>query len=186
MVTFTDHTVAPMVVISAVPEESLVYEEATGQPILTAADQLSDDMDPFNHPRLRRALIMTALKEKYAGTDIMQFICPETSKAASLDKYKSIHSEGLVTFLSQAWKRWDHLGEEGQDDMCIMETLTITPDVVSTETVTVTTKHVSKPLVPGVVPFNRDPQFQQRPSANVMGQVGYYCTDTCTAILEIY
>jgi acetoin utilization deacetylase AcuC-like enzyme len=182
MVTFGNHSVGPIVVISAVPEESLAYDEATGQPIISAAEQLSDDMDPFNHPRLRRALILTALKEKYAGTDTLQFICPETSKAASLDVYKSVHSEGLVTFISQAWKRWDHLGAGGQDDMCIMETVTITPNVVETSTTTVTTKHVSKPLIPGLVPFNRDPHFNQRPSGNVMGQVGYYCTDTCTAI----
>jgi acetoin utilization deacetylase AcuC-like enzyme len=163
----------------------LIYDEATGQPIISASEQQSDDMDPFNHPRLRRALILTALKEKYAGTDTLTYICPETSKATlnnNLDLYKSVHSEGLVTFLSEAWKRWDHLGEEGQDDMCVMETLTVTPDMVSTDTVTITTKHVSKPLVPGVVPFNRDPHFNQRPSGNVMGQVGYYCTDTCTAI----
>jgi acetoin utilization deacetylase AcuC-like enzyme len=170
-----------IVVVSAVPEESLVCDEATGQPILTAAQQQSDDMDPFNHPRLRRALILTALKNRYKDTDMIQLLCPKDG-VVNLDMYKVVHSEGLVTFLSQAWKRWDHLGEEGQDIMCIMETLTITPDAVLSETVTTTNnvKPKSPPLVPGVLPLARDPH--QRPSAHVMGQVGYYCTDTCTPI----
>lgn len=172
-----------IVVVSPVSEESLIYDELTGEPILEASEQIDDDMDPFNHPRLRRALILTALKKKYAGTDMLQFICPETTKAASntnLDLYKSVHTEGLITFLSQAWKRWDHLGEEGQDIMCVMETQT-TPDLVATSTTT-TTQHTTPPLCPGVFPFNRDPHFNQRASGNIMGQVGYYCTDVCTPI----
>jgi acetoin utilization deacetylase AcuC-like enzyme len=180
------NSIGSVVVISAVPKESLVYDEVTGQPIISAVEQLNDDMDPFNHPRLRRALILTALKNKYSGTDNLNYICPGESALAvpvNLDLYKSVHSEGLVTFLSQAWKRWDHLGEEGQDIMCIMETVTLTSDTVtSTDTTVTTIKPKSPPLIPGCVPFSRDPHFNQRSGGHVMGQVGYFCTDTCTPI----
>jgi acetoin utilization deacetylase AcuC-like enzyme len=172
-----------VVVVSAVAEESLVYDEVTGQPIISAGEQLSDDMDPFNHPRLRRALILTALQHKYKSTDLVTFLSPKViAGTPNLDVYKKVHSEGLVSFLSQAWKRWDDLGEEGQDDMCMMETATATAttNIMSTTATATTFKRKSPPLIPGCVPLSRDPH--QRPSAHVMGQVGYYCTDTCTPI----
>jgi acetoin utilization deacetylase AcuC-like enzyme len=169
-----------IVVVSAISEKGLVHDEVTGQPILQAGEQLSDDMDPFNHPRLRRALILTALQHKYQSTDLIEFFSPEgvadADNVPNLGVYKKVHSEGLVSFLSQAWKRWDDLGEEGQDEMCMMETATTT-NAIPTDT---TFKLKSPPLIPGCVPVSRDPH--QRPGGHVMGQVGYYCTDTCTPI----
>jgi acetoin utilization deacetylase AcuC-like enzyme len=174
-----------IVVVSCVLEESLAYDNMTGQPILSANEQRNDDMDPFNHPRLRRALILTALRNKYGGggeggdnttsDNKVAFVCPE-APSADLSIYKTVHTDGLVSFLSKAWHRWDSLGEEGQDSMCAMDTPADAADDVPAPSASTT----SPPLVPGCVPLLRDPR--QRPSKHVMGQVGYYCNDTCTPV----
>ena len=59
-------------------------------------------------------------------------------------------------------------------------------DTTSSSSATAT---VVPPLVPSNVPLPRtitmqsqQQQHQQRPSQHVLGQVGYYCTDTCTPI----
>lgn len=143
-------------------ENKGVTEKQGGEPILSEADRRNDAMDDFNHPRYRRALILKELSKKHR---LVQFMKPSKS-VKDLSAYRIIQSEGLIDFFETAWAQWDDLGQEGQDPMTALST---TEDAGR-----------SPPLIPGNVPLPRE-QFQ-RPSRNIMGKVGYYCTDTCTPI----
>jgi acetoin utilization deacetylase AcuC-like enzyme len=81
-----------------------------------------------------------------------------------------------LDFLSTGWTRWDALGEEGQDPVSTKTVNLVVKDIHSTSSGTSTL-----PLIPGNFALPRNDPYQ-RPSTNVMGQVGYYCTDTCTPI----
>ena len=145
---------------------------------------MSDDgWDEFNHPRYRRAMILWELAGRSvyesgtkAGQTRVGFSVPKppTEETLSRLEFFSVHSNGLLEFLSTAWKKWDALGEEGQDPMSTLKhNLT---DDADGET------RATPPLIPGNVPLPRDPN--QRPSSNVMGEMGFYCTDTCTPFFD--
>jgi acetoin utilization deacetylase AcuC-like enzyme len=89
--------------------------------------------------------------------------------------YSLVHSKGLLDFLSTSWKRWDDLGEEGQDPLSTLKRKLDDLDGPPTNQKTTTL-----PLIPGNVPLMRD--AHERPSTNVMGQIGWYCNDTCTPV----
>lgn len=137
-----------LVVVSPVDAASLQVD-ADGQPITSPADQALDALDDFNHPRLRRALILQALLQK-------KHSCPMTFKVTgSLAKwtelYQSVHTTGLLDFLATAWTRWQALAD-GQD-----------PSGGRTST-------AGFVLVPSCMPLPRAPG--QRPSQHVIGQMG--------------
>jgi acetoin utilization deacetylase AcuC-like enzyme len=123
-------------------------------------------LDDFNHPRYRRSMILKEL----AKHPNVAFEAP-AQPSANLNAYENVHSPRLVEFLTTAWDRWEALGEEGQDPMCNF------PFIGEKEEIN---QHVTLPLISGNMPLPRDPY--QRPSKNVMGQVGFFCTDTCTPI----
>jgi hypothetical protein len=125
----------------------------------------NDDMDSFNHPRLRRLLILQSIMSERGH---VEYVCSEPSDDG-LDVYKTTHSDGLLQFLDSAWSAWADLGEEGRD-----------PSGWSPEFKGDASAQIP-PLVPTVVPFHRAAN-RQRPSAHVLGQVGYYCTDTVTPV----
>jgi acetoin utilization deacetylase AcuC-like enzyme len=160
-------TMAPAihVVSRYLPGEGLSKSAAEGGPVLNAADARNDNMDLFNHPRIRRALILQSMNDIDA-----KFIF-ETPSAPSknLDDYKLVCSDPLLEFFSTAYDRWHAMGAHGQD-----------PD--STRTLEEDLDDISHPLIPGNVLLPREPF--QRPSNNVMGQIGYYCTDTLTPVFK--
>lgn len=96
--------------------------------------------------------------------------------------YSLVHSEGLLEFLRTAWTKWEALGEGGRDPIgCLLpsaaSTTTTTPNKTTTTTTTIPC------LIPANMPLARLSQQQpQRPSKHVIGQMGYYCNDTCTPI----
>lgn len=141
-----------------------------GTPIIDPTDQANDALDRFNHPRERRALILLSLQAKQDRCRIT-FQSP-TQATDHLDMYRAVHTSRLIDFLTTSWKQWDALGESGQDPGCTM----VVPDAAAA-TATIST---SPPLIPICVPLPREPH--QRPSYSVMGQVGFFCTDTCTPI----
>jgi acetoin utilization deacetylase AcuC-like enzyme len=156
----------PLLVVSRyLPED--IPSSTEGTPELTEHETKDDSMDKFNHPRLRRGLILHELKKRQQNTDsnAIEFVKPDTaSPNDGLKVYENVQSSGLIDFLSTAWEQWDAMGPDGQDPFASMAALSSgTP-----------------PLVPGNVPLPREPY--QRPSKNVMGKIGYYCTDTCTPI----
>jgi hypothetical protein len=182
------------------------------RPILKDEDVRNDGWDPFNHPRFRRALILRELaahssnpwyhnddndnddiiadetadvggdRDKHQKPVIAFYRPPTPSHQSSVNLkdtvYSKVHTLGLLDFLSTGWARWDALGEAGQDPVSTKKMNLANEDIQSGSSFSSTT---TLPLIPGnfVLPRN-DPY--QRPSQNVMGQVGYYCTDTCTPI----
>ena len=158
-----------LVVSRYLPDD--IATTADGEPIVDEADQRNDALDSFNHPRYRRARILDELKRR-ASSGGIEFVKPE-KPAPDLTAYRNVQSAALIEFLSTAWERWEALGAEGQDPMA-----SLAADNKEGEK----SQYVTPSLIPGVVPLPRDPH--QRPSQNVMGQVGYYCTDTCTAVFD--
>jgi acetoin utilization deacetylase AcuC-like enzyme len=157
--------------------------------VLLGDDDLRlDALDDFNHTRQRRAKILEALfarmqaktkhgdKEGAPADPSDESSKPEVTSitwnpapaATSLDFYKAVHSEGLLTFLQSAYDRWESLGPEGRDEIGCLNPPTTTG---------------VPPLVPHCMPLAR--VEQQRPSQHVMGQVGYYCNDRCTPIFDV-
>ncbi len=137
-------------------------------PLITPEEQSNDSLDDFNHPRYRKALILQALACR--GQEKVSFSVPPLP-AADLTDYLSVHSNGLIDFLSTAWTKWDALGEAGQDPSGALSTAS---------------KGQTKASTPALIPINTPLMCdgKQRPSKHVMGQVGYYATDHVTPIFE--
>ena len=150
-----------IVVVSQFLPDSLEFD-ADGAPVLDEASKLHDGLDSFNHPRRRRCLILQSMSKQ---SNVL-FESPKESRD-DLDMYHLICSERMVTFLSTAYDQWHAMGE-GQDPIAKLKS-------------SYGDSSVSMPLVPGFVPLPRDP-VPMRPSKNVMGQIGFYCTDMCTPI----
>eukprot|EP00978_Attheya_sp_CCMP212_P029476 scaffold104840_cov53-Attheya_sp.AAC.5 len=166
--TLSDEESTALVVISR-PEGSFLVESSAGEDV---ADQLDD----FNRPRMRRDLILSALqtKAKQSTTKMSngtscRFVTP-LEPAFDLLAYRCVHSERLVEFVSRAWTQWVEL-RDGRDPMCFAEGSTETEQ-----------GGPPPPLVPANAALPRD--AHQQPSANVMGGMGFYCTDTCTPIVS--
>ncbi len=157
------------VISSIVPHEIATDEE--GLPVISPEEQANDKLDDFNHPRYRRALILQALACR-DGKERVSFCVPPLP-ATDLNGYLSVHSNGLIDFLSTAWEKWDALGEAGQDPSGALSAGSSNEQV---------TKAPTPALIPSNAPLMRDEN--QRPSKHVIGQVGYYATDCCTPIFE--
>ena len=167
-----------MVVTSVLPDE---IKYSNDVPVIPDKETRLDALDDFNHPRIRRVHILRAFQQKYS--DSMTFVKPSDPTTTDdaigtspcdriVSYYKSTQSEDLLIFLTEAWKKWVELGDSGRDPMTSLS---------KNEEKTNVSKNSNIPaLVPGNVPLPRDPH--QIPSRNVMGQIGYYCTDTCTPI----
>jgi acetoin utilization deacetylase AcuC-like enzyme len=148
----------------------------------------NDGLDDFNHPRKRRNLILRELysRQQKQNNDVntnanVVFQTPTSTTTTTanhnnnnIDLYRKIHSDGLIDFLSTAWKQWDSLGDLGRDPSCI-------PSSSLVLSASLTSKIRTPPLIPCNFPLPRA-IHQQRRSKNVMGQIGYYCTDTCTPV----
>lgn len=152
-----------ILVVSLFRPEVIEIEE-DGEPRLDHAAKRNDDMDLFNHPRYRRAVILKELG-KYADAEGIVFENPP-NPLSDLTAYQNVHSERLVEFLSTAWKRWHDLGVHGQDE-AFSHGDDDDDDTTSS-------------LVPGSHILPRDPH--QRPSKSVMGQIAFFCTDIITPV----
>lgn len=124
--------------------------------VLSAADQQRDALDEYNHSRQRRARLLQELQLR-SSAEIRQ--CDPSQEDLSdifTQVYSPVHTEGLLHFLQTASDQWT---AEQQDDSCAK-------------------------LIPIATPLMRtnqqQQQQQQKPSQHVLGQMGYYCTDTCT------
>ena len=171
-----------IVVVSCVDIGTLPTHKVTGKPVIPETEQRKDQMDDFNHPRIRRALILTALQTKYPNNIVFT---QAKEPANDLSLYESVHTaDGLLLFLSEAWNQWDSLGPQGQDPMCVLPSTSSTASGTATQELPLQqqSQSLSPPFVPGNTPLPRDPY--QRPSNHVMGKIGYYCHDTCTPIFQ--
>ena len=149
---------------------SLFHPEAIeldggSEPVLDDTATRNDSLDDFNHPRYRRAIILRELSKRGDGIVFETPFRP----AKDLTAYQNVHSERLIQFLSTSWERWDALGSAGQDPANALSLMGNKQEDCSTP-----------PLIPQNYAIPRDPY--QRPSQNVMGQIGFFCTDTCTPV----
>lgn len=138
-----------------------------------ASDHVSpslDALDDFNHPRRRRALILDCLSKSTRSSVDIRIV----HKSIGLEFYALVHSKRLLQFYQNAWKSWVALGKDGRDPSGCLNN-----DATTTDSAT------PPPLIPSNVPlFRRDNGPEQRPSKHVMGQIGFFCTDTCTPIFQ--
>lgn len=173
---------ASLTVFSSVDPLTLVSQpEKNSSTLISKEDQALDAMDHFNHTRQRRALILKELltrKQQQQQDDSavaslnIQFEQPAPATVFMFHQiYGDVHSEGLLTFLETAWSQWEGLGDEGQDPLGYHHTHPVDTTV-------------PRPFVPPNIPLRRAGPTDQRPSQHVLGQVGYYCTDTCTPIFH--
>lgn len=190
-------TLSPVVVLTVVsryhPGTDLSFADAPDgvPPLLSLEDERNDGWDTFNHPRYRRAMILRELAthcgfeddtygDGKGGAKRIAFVTPSAPNDVTANlkdtAYQKAHSIELLDFLSTSWTRWDALGHEGQDPASSLKFNLALNEVDCIE--------MTKPLIPGNFPMPRDTGTVQRPSQNVMGQVGYYCTDTCTPIFS--
>lgn len=155
-------TNSTLVVIAPMTPASISMDESGTRPVISPEDKAADALDTFNHPRFRRALILKTLE---ATSDQISFQIPAAPETDLMTVYANVHSEGLLHFLTTAWARWEGLGEDGRDPGASLDL----------------GQQGTKPLIPTNTSLPRD--GYQRPSKNVMGQIGYYCTDMCTPIM---
>lgn len=139
--------------------------------LLTSTElQAADGCDCYNRPRLRQNLILSKFSEVSRGekSDQVNFIVEFPDKPVSfLGVYQGIHSVDLLQFLRSAWPSWEGLGAGGRDRGNFHPAFT--EDEFESGKI--------PPLVPSQMPLHRD-SHTQRPGKNVMGAIGYYCTDT--------
>lgn len=164
-----NNKISPLVIVAPTLPGSIALDETGTRPIIDVKDEAADALDNFNHPRFRRAIIMKTLESK---SEHVSFQLPGKQKICLKSLYRDIHSEDLLDFLTTAWSRWDALTEQGRDPGSSL-------DIGQGD-------GVIKPLIPTNMPLPRvGHQKNQFPSQNVMGQIGYYCTDMCTPITGI-
>lgn len=119
-----------------------------------------DQLDQFNHPRERRKLIVECLR-KHKDVDTFQFrTIPNAGDQAFQQVYKATHSPGLLELIRTGWSNWEALGDQGQ----------------------LLAAKLGEGVVPINMPLPRNPN--ERPSRNILGQLGYYCTDSCTPLFS--
>lgn len=131
-------------------------------------DQIDELLDDFNHPRRRRRLILAALRAVKTCPLKIETIPAIDDDGILATVYGKVHSSGLLDFLQTAWQKWEALGEGGRDP---------------SGSIPVEWSAIP-PLVPSNAPLPRLDRTAQRPSGHVVGQMGYYCTETCTPIYE--
>jgi acetoin utilization deacetylase AcuC-like enzyme len=119
----------------------------------------NENFDAFNRPRQRRLFIAQALQ----AYDKVDFVVADSAEA-DLSMYEGAHSQGLLDFLLTSWSKWENLGKDGRDPLGSLETKG--SDIPA--------------LIPGNFCIPREPN--QLPSKHVIGQIGYYCNDTCTPV----
>jgi len=81
----------------------------------------------------------------------------------------------MLEFLEDSWESWVALGPDGRDPGSFHPSFFIAEDKNLQSTI--------PPLVPSQVALHRDFK-SQRAGKNVMGQIGYYCTDLLTPIVS--
>jgi acetoin utilization deacetylase AcuC-like enzyme len=160
------HVSSSVLVLAQLTPGSIQIDENLDLPLLSAEDEESDNLDPFNKPRLRRALILKALDG--ISDKRIEFRIPPEPKESIVDIYSKTHSEGLLQFLTTAWIRWEELSVYGH--------------IQGSEILGSGNRSGIQPFrsINGALP--RDPY--QRPSQSVMGAIGYYCSDQCTPITK--
>jgi len=147
-------------------------------------DARNDGLDDFNHPRIRRARILEALRSRsqqqrrsaslicYRRTepcsDLMELYGPSDDDQSDGG---GVHSRRLLEFLQRGWQQWVLLGPEGRDPSGYADGYRDDDEEAEATVPPLTFTNVPLPRFAG-----------QRPSKHVLGKMGYFCTDKCTPI----
>mmetsp|Transcript_8906 Transcript_8906/g.20009 ORF Transcript_8906/g.20009 Transcript_8906/m.20009 type:complete len:450 (+) Transcript_8906:61-1410(+) len=132
------------------------------------SSQEVDAIDHHNRPRLRRKLILSALFDKYP--QLVSLTKPLPCEVDLVDLYSCVHDVGMLQFLVHAWSKWEAMGPDWDEECCH-------PEWAKTDE----NKGIPPPMIPCHASFRRS--SIERPSTNVMGAIGYYCTDNMTPIV---
>jgi len=148
--------------------------------------EMNDLLDRFNRPRTRKNSILSALQssQHLNHNKNLNVVMPSMTSSTMSNKdqtsylinsYQSIHSIDMIEFLCQAWGEWKTLGQNRRDPACFHPAW-------HTEN-----GNDEDSKIPPLVPQNftlRSTSYPQRPSSNVMGKMGFYCTDLFTPIVS--
>ena len=157
-----------------------------------AAAAAVDGIDRHNRPRARRDAILSSLRTRYSRI-ISSFDNTTTTTTAAtsssstttipsanycdmlIDLYRPVHDPAMVRFLIEAWPKWSAMGPPWDKDSCHPGWKGGHDD------------DDVPPLVPIHSAFRRGGPpcgtTEERPSDNVMGAIGYYCTDAITPVV---
>jgi len=136
---------------------------------------IEGDCDKHNKPRLRREIILSSLREKCLPYDVVSFATPTVQGECNLvNLYREVHDEALLNFLTGAWSKWKAMGPKWDEDNCLGG------KTEKNETNAPTAAVPPPPLIPCHSAFRDGIEV---PSSNVMGAMGYYCTDFITPIV---
>ncbi|KAL7428390.1 hypothetical protein ACHAXH_002492 [Discostella pseudostelligera] len=139
---------------------------------ISISSYAADTFDRHNRPRTRRNIILSALQRKYSQIATFHTITatpPSSCDTDLINLYSSVHDVNMIQFLVSAWSNWMAMGPNWDKDNCH-------PEWSYSEN-----SGEAPPLVPIHSAFRRD--HNERPSTNVMGAIGYYCTDFITPIV---
>ena len=157
-------------------------------PVAAASAAAVDAIDRHNRPRARRDAILSSLRARYSRI-VSSFETTTTNTTISsadyyrdmlIDLYRPVHDPAMVRFLIEAWSKWSAMGPPWDKDSCHPGWRGGCDDGVPIP-----------PLVPIHSAFRRGggprgtaaEEAEERPSGNVMGAIGYYCTDAITPIV---
>jgi len=144
-----------------------------------------DNIDRHNKPRSRRDIILWSLGAlSHVKPYLVSFLTVNPSISCDLVQlYSKVHDEDMIRFLIEAWDKWKAMGPNWDEDNCHPEWKkkdTDTDDKQQKDSEEEENNNIP-PLVPCHSAFRRD--GNERPSNNVMGAFGYYCTDLITPIV---
>ena len=149
-----------------------IVSHPNSQTLLDDADvQAAEDCDCYNKPRLRSSLIVSKFRSSLVHDSFSFLTEHPQDKLSFTDVYQIVHNQDLLKFLQSAWQDWVDLGD-ARDEGNFHPAYTISS--VKEDKI--------PPLVPSQMPLHRD-KYTQRAGKNVMGSVGYFCTDLCTPIV---
>jgi len=135
---------------------------------ISEKDKINDKMDDFNHPRMRRAIIVNSLRDSRTDIRFEEGQKDLVSVKTIFEVYSEVQSTDLIDFLTSGWEQWLKLGPSGWDPSgCLAES---------------STTENPPPFILGNTPLHRI--RNQRPSKHVLGKMGYFCTDTCTPVFD--
>ena len=156
--------------------------------MISAQQQSSvDDNDAFdkhNKPRTRRDLICSSIKHKYShlvsftsAASSSTFATDDARSSNLINLYSKVHDANMIQFLLEAYDKWKDMGPSWDSDNCHPEWKNHN-----------TNNDGVPPLIPCHSAFrtrsnNSGGSNIERPSTNVMGAMGYYCTDLITPIV---
>lgn len=185
LTTMKTHRKARLIVVASDSIKIQQSEAGRRRIYVSEDDRRCDALDDFNHTRLRRARILEVLLNLDSDASVSKDCSVDVEwapapGATGLDFYELVHSNGLLTFLRTAYEAWEQLGPQGWDPSGCL----ILPSTWQGESSGDPSFTRAPPLIPVNMPLARLRPSRQRPSRHVLGQVGYYCNDTCTPIFD--